>query len=80
MIPIVNSYYRCSDPFRRDTNTAFFFQVPRSGSGAVKDIVGKCLHYLVMCIKVGIRDGHGADAVLQVLGGGGGAEENTNNP
>jgi hypothetical protein len=72
-------YADMSDPYRRDTDTAFFFQVPRSGSGAVKDILGKCLH-LVMCTEVGIRDGHGADTVLQVWGGGGGEESNNNHP
>jgi hypothetical protein len=30
-----------SDPYRHDTDTSFFFLVPRSGSGAVKDILGK---------------------------------------
>ena len=63
-------YADMSDPYRRDTDTAFFFQVPRSGGSTIKDILGKCLR-LVMSTEVGIRDGHGSDTVLQVLGGGG---------
>lgn len=63
-----------SDPHRRESDTAFFFQVPRSGGSAVKDILGKCLR-LVMCTEVGIRNGHESDTILQVLGG----DENTTN-
>ncbi|KAL7426253.1 hypothetical protein ACHAXH_000287 [Discostella pseudostelligera] len=74
-------YADMTDPYRHDTDTAYFFQVPRSGGGAVKDMLGKCLR-LVMCTEVGIRNGHESDTVLQVLGRDDEEEEkdgNTNN-
>jgi len=53
------------DP-HRPTDTAFFFHVPRSGGSTLKDMVGKCLK-LVQSSEVGVRDGHGADPILQVI-------------
>jgi hypothetical protein len=55
-----------SDPHRPDSDTAFFFHVPRSGGSTVKTILGKCLR-LVQASEVGVRDGHGTDPSLQVL-------------
>ncbi|KAL3794800.1 hypothetical protein ACHAW5_005221 [Stephanodiscus triporus] len=55
-----------SDPSRPDADTAFFFHVPRSGGSTVKTILGKCL-ILVQASEVGVRDGHGADPILQVV-------------
>ncbi len=55
-----------SDPLRTESDTAFFFHVPRSGGSTVKTIIGKCLR-LVQASEVGVRDGHGTDPLLQVL-------------
>jgi hypothetical protein len=55
-----------SDPYRADTDTAFFFHVPRSGGSTVKTILGKCLR-LVQASEVGARDGHDTDSQLSVL-------------
>ena len=55
-----------TDPHRADTDTAFFFHVPRSGGSTVKTILGKCLR-LVQANKVGGRGGHDTDARLAVL-------------
>ena len=50
----------------RQTDTAFFFHVPRSGGSTVKDMLGKCMR-LVQSSEVGVRDGHDRDTTLQVL-------------
>lgn len=50
----------------RRTDTAFFFHVPRSGGSTVKDMLGKCMR-LIQASEVGVRDGHDADASLQIL-------------
>eukprot|EP00970_Alexandrium_tamarense_P008338 scaffold1593_cov193-Alexandrium_tamarense.AAC.39 len=53
------------DPIR-PSDTAYFFHVPRAGGSTIKDMIGKCLK-LVQASEVGIRDGHNADPILQVL-------------
>ena len=55
-----------SDPYRADSDTAFFFHVPRSGGSTVKTLLGKCLR-LVQASEVGARDGHDTDSQLSVL-------------
>jgi len=46
--------------------TALFWHIPRSGGSTVKNIMGQCLG-LVGASEVGIRDGHGNDAELDVI-------------
>lgn len=54
-------YSDYKDPHRQ-TDTAFFFHVPRAGGSTMKDIFGKCMK-LVQSSEVGVRDCHGNDPV-----------------
>jgi len=49
---------------RRQSDSNFFFHIPRSGGQTIKDIVGKCLHQ-TLASEVGVREGHGQDETLQ---------------
>mmetsp|Transcript_34410 Transcript_34410/g.58355 ORF Transcript_34410/g.58355 Transcript_34410/m.58355 type:complete len:670 (+) Transcript_34410:33-2042(+) len=53
------------DPIR-DTDTSYFFHVPRAGGSTLKAILGKCLK-LVQSNEVGVRDGHGTDPTLTIV-------------
>jgi hypothetical protein len=50
----------------RESDSNFFFHIPRSGGQTIKDIIGKCLKK-TLASEVGVRDGHGQDETLQVI-------------
>lgn len=49
---------------RRQSDSNFFFHIPRSGGSAIKEIAGKCLGK-TLAAEVGVRDGHQEDILLQ---------------
>jgi hypothetical protein len=51
---------------RRETDSNFFFHIPRSGGSAIKEIAGKCLGK-ILASEVGVGSGHDADVALQVV-------------
>jgi len=50
----------------RETDTPFFWHIPRCAGSTVKDIMGQCMR-LTSASEVGTRDGHDHDPTLQVI-------------
>lgn len=59
-------YFADTSTAQRKSDVNFFFHIPRSGGQTIKELSGKCLGK-VLASEVGVREGHGQDATLQVL-------------
>ena len=59
-------YFADTTTSRRESDSNFFFHIPRSGGSAIKEIAGKCLGK-VIASEIGVGEGHDADVALQVV-------------
>lgn len=59
-------YFADTTTSRRQSDSNFFFHIPRSGGSTIKEIAGKCLRK-TLASEVGVRDGHHEDVMLQVV-------------
>jgi len=59
-------YFAETTTTRRQSDSNFFFHIPRSGGSTIKEIAGNCLGK-TLADEVGVRDGHSDDTMLQVV-------------